>query len=58
MGTMIEWLIFYIFGSLAVVISTNFSFPADNPTAVFLATLQHFLSKVTSLGPSFQGLSI
>ncbi|WP_395048998.1 MFS transporter [Flavobacterium sp.] len=41
MGTMIEWYDFYIFGSLAVVISTKF-FPADNPTAAFLATLATF----------------
>ncbi|MHC0444066.1 MFS transporter [Flavobacterium sp. 3-218] len=41
MGTMIEWYDFYIFGSLAVVISTKF-FPADNPAAAFLATLATF----------------
>ncbi len=41
MGTMIEWYDFYIFGSLAVVISTKF-FPADNPSAAFLATLATF----------------
>jgi MFS family permease len=41
MGTMIEWYDFYIFGSLAVVISTKF-FPSDNPTASFLATLATF----------------
>lgn len=41
MGTMIEWYDFYIFGSLAVVISTKF-FPADNPTAAFLSTLATF----------------
>jgi MFS family permease len=41
MGTMIEWYDFYIFGSLAVVISTKF-FPSDNPTAAFLATLATF----------------
>lgn len=41
MGTMIEWYDFYIFGSLAVVISTKF-FPAGNPTAAFLATLATF----------------
>lgn len=41
MGTMIEWYDFYIFGSLAVVISTKF-FPEDNPTAGFLATLATF----------------
>ncbi|QSB26983.1 MFS transporter [Flavobacterium sp. CLA17] len=41
MGTMIEWYDFYIFGSLAVVISTKF-FPTDNPTAAFLSTLATF----------------
>ncbi|SCY10816.1 MFS transporter [Flavobacterium caeni] len=41
MGTLIEWYDFYIFGSLAVVISTKF-FPADNPTAAFLSTLATF----------------
>lgn len=41
MGTLIEWYDFYIFGSLAVVISTKF-FPADNPAAAFLSTLATF----------------
>ncbi|MTH15126.1 MFS transporter [Flavobacterium sp. LC2016-01] len=41
MGTMIEWYDFYIFGSLAVVISTKF-FPSDNPAAAFLSTLATF----------------
>ncbi len=41
MGTLIEWYDFYIFGSLAVVISTKF-FPADNPSAAFLSTLATF----------------
>ena len=41
MGTLIEWYDFFIFGSLAVVISTKF-FPADNPTAAFLSTLATF----------------
>lgn len=40
-GTLIEWYDFYIFGSLAVIISTKF-FPADNPTAAFLSTLATF----------------
>jgi MFS family permease len=40
-GTMIEWYDFYIFGSLAVIISTKF-FPQDNPTAAFLSTLATF----------------
>lgn len=41
MGTLIEWYDFYIFGSLAVVISTKF-FPDANPTAAFLSTLATF----------------
>ena len=40
-GTMIEWYDFYIFGSLATMISTKF-FPAGNPTAAFLSTLATF----------------
>lgn len=40
-GTMIEWYDFYIFGSLASIISTKF-FPAGNPTAAFLSTLATF----------------
>lgn len=40
-GTLIEWYDFYIFGSLATIISTKF-FPSDNPTAAFLATLATF----------------
>lgn len=40
-GTLIEWYDFYIFGSLAGVISTKF-FPQDNPTAAFLSTLATF----------------
>lgn len=41
MGTLIEWYDFFIFGSLAVVISTKF-FPSENPTAAFLSTLATF----------------
>ncbi|SEN10209.1 Predicted arabinose efflux permease, MFS family [bacterium A37T11] len=41
LGTLIEWYDFYIFGSLAIIISTKF-FPADNPTAAFLSTLATF----------------
>lgn len=41
MGTLIEWYDFYIFGSLAIVLSTKF-FPSDNPTAAFLSTLATF----------------
>ncbi|MDP1745190.1 MAG: MFS transporter, partial [Bacteroidota bacterium] len=40
-GTLIEWYDFYIFGSLALVISTKF-FPQENPTAAFLSTLATF----------------
>lgn len=37
-GTLIEWYDFFVFGSLSVIISTQF-FPKGNPTAAFLATL-------------------
>ena len=40
-GTLIEWYDFYIFGSLAPIIATQF-FPKENPTAAFLATLAAF----------------
>lgn len=40
-GTMIEWYDFYIFGSLATIISTKF-FPTGNATAAFLSTLATF----------------
>jgi MFS family permease len=40
-GTLIEWYDFYIFGSLAAIISTQF-FPDTNPTVAFLATLATF----------------
>lgn len=40
-GTLIEWYDFYIFGSLATIISTKF-FPKENATAAFLATLATF----------------
>ncbi len=40
-GTVIEWYDFYIFGSLATIISTQF-FPGENPAAAFLATLAAF----------------
>ncbi len=40
-GTLIEWYDFYIFGSLAVIISEHF-FPKGNPTAAFLSTLATF----------------
>jgi MFS family permease len=40
-GTLIEWYDFYIFGSLAVILSEQF-FPQGNPTAAFLSTLATF----------------
>ncbi len=40
-GTLIEWYDFYIFGSLATVISTKF-FPSGNETAALLSTLATF----------------
>ncbi|HLT73305.1 MAG TPA: MFS transporter [Cyclobacteriaceae bacterium] len=40
-GTLIEWYDFYIFGSLATVISTQF-FSQEHPTVAFLATLATF----------------
>ncbi|MBX2932139.1 MAG: MFS transporter [Chitinophagaceae bacterium] len=40
-GTLIEWYDFYIFGSLAIIISEKF-FPSENPTTAFLATLATF----------------
>jgi MFS family permease len=40
-GTLIEWYDFYIFGSLAVILSEQF-FPGTNPTAAFLSTLATF----------------
>ncbi len=40
-GTLIEWYDFYIFGSLAIILSEQF-FPDTNPTAAFLATLGTF----------------
>ncbi len=40
-GTLIEWYDFYIFGSLATIISVKF-FPPGNATAAFLATLATF----------------
>ena len=41
LGTLIEWYDFYIFGSLAAILSTQF-FPKDNPTAALLSTLATF----------------
>ncbi|MDQ6718514.1 MAG: MFS transporter [Gemmatimonadota bacterium] len=40
-GTMIEWYDFYIFGSLATIIATQF-YPDGDPTASFLKTLATF----------------
>lgn len=40
-GTLIEWYDFYIFGSLAIILSEKF-FPSTDPTASFLATLATF----------------
>jgi MFS family permease len=40
-GTLIEWYDFYIFGSLATIISMQF-FSAKNPTVGFLSTLATF----------------
>lgn len=40
-GTLIEWYDFYIFGSLATILSIQF-FPAGNSTAAFLSTLAFF----------------
>ncbi len=40
-GTMIEWYDFFIFGSLATILATQF-YPSDNPTASFLKTLATF----------------
>src|SRR5690606_9777827 len=41
LGTLIGWYDFYIFGSLALVISTK-CLPPDTPTAAFLSTLATF----------------
>lgn len=40
-GTLIEWYDFYIFGSLAPVLASQF-FPQTNPTAALLSTLATF----------------
>jgi len=40
-GTLIEWYDFYIFGSLATILSSRF-FPKENPTAALLGTLATF----------------
>ena len=46
-GTLIEWYDFYIFGSLATIISTQF-FPKGNPTVAFLSTLAVFATGLLS----------
>ncbi len=40
-GTLIEWYDFYIFGSLAIILSEQF-FPQSNPTTALLSTLAFF----------------
>jgi MFS family permease len=40
-GTLIEWYDFFIFGSLATILSEQF-FPKGNPTVAFLSTLATF----------------
>ncbi|MFM7429024.1 MAG: MFS transporter [Flammeovirgaceae bacterium] len=40
-GTLIEWYDFFIFGSLATILSEQF-FPKTNPSAAFLSTLATF----------------
>src|SRR5437868_14043833 len=40
-GTLIEWYDFYIFGSLATTLASQF-FPKTSPTAAFLSTLATF----------------
>src|ERR1044071_116505 len=45
LGTLIEWYDFYIFGSLAPVIASQF-FPKTNPTAALLSTLGTFAAGV------------
>src|SRR5437660_5840758 len=40
-GTIIEWYDFYLFGSLAVILSGKF-FPSQDPAAAFLLTLATF----------------
>lgn len=41
LGTLIEWYDFYLFGSLAIILSEQF-FPQTHPTAAFLSTLATF----------------
>jgi len=55
-GTMIEWYDFFIFGSLATILSTHF-YPAGDSTAAFLKTLATFAVgfAVRPLGALFFG---
>jgi MFS family permease len=55
-GTMIEWYDFFIFGSLATILSTQF-YPPGSPTANFLKTLATFAVgfAVRPLGALFFG---
>ncbi len=55
-GTMIEWYDFFIFGSLATILATQF-YPAGNPTANFHKTLATFAVgfAVRPLGALFFG---
>lgn len=55
-GTMIEWYDFFIFGSLATILSSQF-YPPGNPTASFLKTLATFAVgfAVRPLGALFFG---
>ena len=46
-GTLIEWYDFYIFGSLAIILSEQF-FPQTNPTAALLSTLATFVPALSS----------
>jgi hypothetical protein len=44
-GTLIEWYDFYIFGSLATIISKQF-FPPDKSSAALLSTLAIFCRRL------------
>jgi hypothetical protein len=44
-GTLIEWYDFYIFGSLATVIASQF-FPKTNPTAALIINTGHICCRV------------
>jgi MFS family permease len=55
-GTLIEWYDFFIFGSLAIILSEQF-FPNSSPTVAFLSTLATFAAGfvVRPLGAVFFG---